>query len=92
MNTLQYAEVTQKLNKIQTLAENVEASLNDISNLINESVNTGAGVWDGESASQFMEKWKTLDADLPGFIEDFKKQARNISTILEKTQAVDTYE
>lgn len=88
-NTLQYAEVKAKLDLLVSLTDNVNSSLNDISALISETVNTGRGVWDGNAAAQFLTKWKELDAELPDFIASFKKQAENVQTVLTQTKIAD---
>lgn len=88
-NTLQYAEIKAKIDLLMTLADNVNSSLTDISALIDETVNTGRGVWDGNAAAQFLTKWKELDRELPDFIASFKKQAENVQTVLSQTQMAD---
>ncbi len=91
MNSLQYAEVQTMLTRLESLANQVEKALNGISQLIDSSVNTNAGIFDGRAAAEFMSKWTELDNELPEFIENFKKQSKNVQTILEKTQTADQY-
>lgn len=91
MNSLQYSEVQTMLTRLEALANQVETALNGISNLIESSVNSNAGIFDGRAAAEFMEKWAGLSEELPTFIENFKKQAKNVETILSNTQTADQY-
>ncbi len=91
MNSLQYSEVQNMLTRLDVLATQVETALKGISSLINSTVNTNSGVFDGRAAAEFMTKWSELDEELPTFIENFKKQTKNVQTILDKTQVADQY-
>ena len=90
-NTLNFSEIEQKLVRIRELGDTVEKALNGISQLINENVNTGKGVFDGTAATQFMEKWQELDRELPGFIQDIKKQAANVEIAIKEARNADVY-
>lgn len=88
-NTLQYTEVSNAITRIETLTDSVKTTLDNINNLITDTVNTGQGVWDGQSANSFLSKWNDFAYDIPSFVAAFRKQANNVQTILDKTQAVD---
>ena len=90
-NTLNFSEIEQKLVRIRELGDTVEKALNGISQLINENVNTGKGVFDGTVATQFMSKWQELDRQLPGFIQDIKKQAANVEIAIKEARNADVY-
>ncbi len=90
-NTLNYEEVQHKLNEINATIERVEKALNNINRLIYENVNSNKGIFDGNAASQFMEKWKNLEEQFPDFIQKFKSQATNVKIALDKAKASDVY-
>ncbi len=90
-NTLNLSEIEQRLVRIRQLGDTVENALKGISQLINENVNTGKGVFDGTAATQFMEKWQELDKELPGFIQDIKRQATNVEVTIKEAREADVY-
>lgn len=91
-NTLEYGSAQTSLNNLYEYAETVRTKLTEMNDMIDSSVNTGAGIWDGESASKFRTSWKTLADDIPTYIETFNKQVSNLSTMIEETHKADTVE
>lgn len=89
LNEIEYSGLSSKLGEINQLSDQVSASLNGINDLIDQTVNSGAGIWDGESATQFKTGWVELADDFNTFITAFKKQAMNVSSLLSKTSAAD---
>lgn len=88
-NMVQFNEINNILKNIETTSEQVKTALTNINNLINDTINSGVGIWDGASAETFKSKWNELAADIPTFITTFEKQGNNVRTLLEKTQAAD---
>lgn len=90
-NTLEYGSAKTSLNNLYQYAETVRTNLNKINNMIDEDVNTGIGIWDGESASKFRTNWKVLADDIPQFIDSFNKQVANLAVMIEETHKADQY-
>ena len=88
-NIIEYEEIREQLNIIQTACEDTKASLDAIDNEIKNSVGADGAAWSGNSATEFRNSWDGLAEELPTFIAYVNTQARNIDMMLTKTQATD---
>ena len=88
-NTLEYGQAKSTLDQLYEYAETVRTNLTTMNDYINENVNSGAGVWDGESASNFRTKWDALNDEIPLFISYFNKQVTNLATMINETHKAD---
>ena len=88
-NTLEYSQASNTLDQLYEYAQTVKAQLTTMNDYINESVNTGAGVWDGESAGQFRTKWDALNDEIPTYIDYFNKQVANLGYMINETHKAD---
>ena len=77
-----------KLTTLEQLTERVSTNLNNMNVVIEETVATGKGIWDGESANQFKASWSSLNEDIPSFIEVFEKQTSNLNIFINKISSV----
>ncbi len=89
---IDYESIKGKLNTIVKDGEETKNNLNSMDALIQDSVGNGGRAWSGESASAFRASWDNLASELPDFITTVENQARNIDSMLVKTQATDTTE
>ena len=88
-NTLNYVEAQASLEKLKKLAETVRSSLNGMNALIQDNVNSGAGIWDGTSAAAFTMKWNDISNEIPTYCMYLENQINNLSTFIKKTAASD---
>ena len=88
-NIIEYEEIKEQLRVIQEACEETKSSLDAIDNEIKTSVGAGGAAWDGQAAIEFRNSWDNLAAELPTFIAYVNTQAKNIDTMLVKTQATD---
>jgi len=88
-NTLNYSAAQQSLNVLKNLAEEVRTNLNNINNLITQNVNTGDGLWDGNSASNFLNNWGDVAKDIPTYITYLENQVENLSEFIKEISTPD---
>ena len=82
MNTVNFDELNKSLINFKIQAEIVKESLTSMNNLVEENINTGAGIWDGPSASIFKTKWGIIKDEIPTLIDNFKIQADNLELFI----------
>ena len=82
MNTINFEELNKSLVNLKLQADIVKDSIIIMNNLVTNNINTGAGIWDGPSASAYKTKWNSLNEELPTFIDDFRKQADNLELFI----------
>ena len=82
MNIVNFDELNKSLVNLKNISEAVKNSLTSMNALVEENINTGAGVWDGTSAETFKTKWNVLKDEIPTFIDDFNKQAENLEMFI----------
>ena len=85
-----YDTIKTKLSTIENDGEATKTNLEAMDNLIQDAVGNGGKAWSGESAAAFRASWDNLAADLPEFITTVQNQARNVDSMLVKTQESDT--
>lgn len=84
-NIVDFEKMNNKVNELKQLAERVDKNLWNMDNLISDTVGQNIGVWDGESAQDFLKEWKKISSEFPSYVDDFKKQIHNIEIFLENT-------
>ena len=87
---IDYDTIKSKLDTVEKDGEATKTNLEAMDKLIQEAVGNGGKAWSGESAAAFRASWDNLAADLPAFITTVQNQARNIDSMLVKTQETDT--
>jgi len=85
LNKIEYDELSKKITDINNLINKVENSFKNIDNIINDNVNSGKGIWDGEDAYNFKNDWSNLKENVPIIIDIYKKQAENIENVIKQT-------
>ena len=81
-DSIDIEKIKEKINNIDHLQEQAVSSLNDMNNIINDYVNSGRGIWDGEDASEYKEDWNKKMEELPSSVENIFQEQKEI---LEKT-------
>ena len=82
MNNINFEELNKSLVNLKTQAETVKESLTAMNNLVEDNINSGAGIWDGPSAATYKTKWNSLKDEIPTIIDDFRKQADNLEMFI----------
>lgn len=88
-NIIEYEEIKEQFRIIEQACEDTKLSLEAIDREIKASVGSGGAAWDGKAAVEFRNSWDDLAAELPTFISFVNTQAKNIDTMLVKTEATD---
>ena len=91
-NALNYEQAKTMLDQLYDQVEQVKTNLTKMNDYINENVNSGAGVWDGESASNFRTKWDALNDEIPEYISYFNRQVTNLAAMINETHKADEAE
>ena len=81
-NSINKDKILSNLVEINQLTEQTKTSLNNMDSLIKENKNTNKGIWDGESAEEYLKEWNKLAEEIPSIIEIFEQQATNLNTLL----------
>ena len=79
---INYNELEKSLNKIKDLSEKVKYNLMCIDSIIEENINSGVGILDGNSGELFKKRWDYLKEDVPSSIETFINQANNLELFI----------
>ena len=87
-NIVEIDKLKTKLTSLEELTERVSTNLNNMNTAIEETVATGKGIWDGESANQFKASWSSVNEEIPSFIEVFEKQANNLNSFINKMSSI----
>ena len=89
-NKIDIDRIQEKIGEINELSERAKSSLKNMDSLIENTVNNGKGVWDGESARAYKEQWHRLAEEIPEFTDIFEKQSKNLSSIVEHMKKTET--
>ena len=79
---INFEELDNSLNNIKSLTETIRANLTGIDNIINENINTGVGILDGNSGEVFKKKWELLREDIPSIFDALSIQENNLETFI----------
>ena len=82
-------EETQKIlnkssNNIDFYLEEIMASYNEIDNILNSTINTGKGIWDGISAQEYIENWNGSKMCILDIVKNIEKEKDVFEEILHK--------
>ena len=77
-DSIDLEKLKEKTNDIDHLQENTISSLNEMNYIINDFVNTGKGIWDGEDAFAYKEEWNKKIEKLPSFIQNMFQEQKEI--------------
>ena len=77
-DSIDLEKLKEKINNIDYLQEQAISSLNDMNNIINDYVNSGRGIWDGEDASEYKEEWNKKMEELPLSVENIFQEQKEI--------------
>ena len=86
MNTVNFDELNKSLINLKIQAEIVKESLTSMNNLVEDNINTGAGIWDGPSASTLKTRWEIIKDEIPTLIDNIKTQADNLDLFINTTK------
>ena len=79
---IDFNELENSLNKIKNIIDNVKNNLTSMDELINENINNGSGILDGNSGELFIQKWEKIKEDIPSSINEIESQANNLETFI----------
>ena len=82
-NKIDFEKLTQKVQELEMITEKLKTSLSNFDQLMEDNIQSGKGIWDGESAILWKEEWKQLIAEMPEVIDTFQKQSKNIQNFIE---------
>ena len=84
-NSIKEEELKKKIHEMEILIEEAKTSLSNMDDLIDQSINSNRGIWDGEEAKYFKEDYQRLSSEVPSILNSAEKQKNNIKIILDKT-------
>ena len=84
-HSINQEELNKKINEIEILLEEAKTSLSNMDDLINQTINSNKGIWDGEEAKYFKEDYQKLSSEAPTILNAIEKQKNNIKILLDKT-------
>ena len=85
INKIEKEELENKIGQIKKLSIEVKNSFIKFDDLIDQNVNSGKGIWDGEDAKVYKEEWENQKENIPNIINIYNNQAENIENILKMT-------
>ena len=86
---LNYSEIQTLIANMRSYGEEMKTNLTGCNNLVKEDINTGKGIWDGASASQFATKFDELSNEIPTLLQTVFTQADLLEAALKKIAEVD---
>jgi uncharacterized protein YukE len=88
-NKINFDQVKKMLNQVEEISTTASTSLMNIDKIINETVNSGLGIWDGTSACEFKERWTNISSEIPTLIKYLQSQTNNLKIMLEKAKNIE---
>ena len=86
-DSINIEKIKEKTNSIDYLQEQAISSLNDMNNIINDLVNSGKGIWDGEDALEFKEEWNSKMETLPSSVQSiFQEQKEILNKVISRME------
>ncbi len=86
-DSINIEKIKEKTNSIDHLQEQAISSLNDMNNIINDLVNSGKGIWDGEDALEFKEEWNSKMETLPSSVQSiFQEQKEILNKVISRME------
>ena len=86
-DSIDIEKIKEKINDIDHLQEQAISSLNDMNNIINDFVNSGKGIWDGEDALEFKEEWNSKMETLPSSVQCvFQEQKEILNKVISRME------
>lgn len=83
-NIIKQEELKKKIYEIDLLMQDAKTSLLNMADLLDQTIDSKKGIWDGEEAKQFKEEYQKISSEIPTILETFTKQSNNIKELLEK--------
>ena len=84
LNIIDTENINKKVIEIKNLTDKVATNFDNFNTMIEEMVDTGIGVWDGESAHNYKISWQNFSQKIPTFVTAFETQINNLQVLLEK--------
>ncbi len=88
-NSLELENAKATLQRLKDEADRIKTNLNKIDGMIQDKVNTGIGIWDGQAATEFRAQWSNVASEIPSYIQDFNNQVNNLSAAIEELKIAD---
>ena len=79
---INFTELEVSLNNIKNLVDKMNHDLTSINTTINEHINSGEGILDGNSGVIFKNKWDEISKDIPTVIGFLKDQQTNLENLI----------
>ena len=83
-NMINKEDLKRKINEIDLLMQKARTSLINMDRLIEETIDSKKGIWDGDEAHSFKKEYHNLSCEVPTVLDAFQKQTSNIKTLIEK--------
>ncbi len=83
-------ELEKAVLNLEELTEKVNYTLNHANKVVEENINSGRGVWDGQMAEFYKRRWETLQKEFPSILETFSDQEKNLKEYLENMKRVES--
>lgn len=88
-DNIQLQAVATAANGMGDEAAQIKKILNACNDVVKNDINTGAGVWDGQSAADFAKKFDEASDKIGPICDEAILISNNIKTALEKMASVD---
>ena len=83
-NVVKQCELEKKIVELDNVMQLVKSTLYNMEQLIEETIDSNKGIWDGEEARNFKDEYKIISSETPFILESIKKQMNNIKTLIDK--------
>lgn len=89
MNSVDYNALDTNVKNIEDYTANIKNALSTLNTMIEENVNTGAGIYDGRVAAEYKASWQEFATEFDTFVQMCQTQASNIRLEMENIRVVD---
>ncbi len=86
---INFEELDKSLQNLKDLTEKMSKNLVNVNNIIKDTMNSGAGVWDSRTAELYRIRWEALMEEFPEIIQVFNKQSLNLEQFINNMKKVD---
>ena len=85
---IEIIELEKSLIQLKNDREKIQNTLENVTQLIRENINSGIGVWDCEKASLYRERWEAIMEDFPNIIQILNAQESNLDIFIQNMKKI----